>query len=141
MRYLPLTADDRGLMLAKIGVDHIDDLFANVPADALLASAPDLPSAKGELASQTADAYLGQGNYAKAIELYKLALQKGVAKTDLVNMHLGIAEAMSGDKAAAATQFAAVQTAPTKDVATLWQAWAAAGTAAPAAPAPAAPQG
>ncbi|MDQ0394960.1 aminomethyl-transferring glycine dehydrogenase subunit GcvPA [Labrys monachus] len=50
MRYLPLTADDRGLMLAKIGVDHIDDLFANVPADALLASAPDLPSAKGELA-------------------------------------------------------------------------------------------
>ena len=98
-------------------------------------------SAKGELASQTADAYLGQGNYAKAIELYKLALQKGVAKPDLVNMHLGIAEAMSGDKAAAATQFAAVQTAPTKDVATLWQAWAAAGTAAPAAPAPAAPQG
>ena len=48
-------------------------------------------SAKGELASQTADAYLGQGNYAKAIELYKLALQKGVANADEVNLHLGIA--------------------------------------------------
>ena len=81
-------------------------------------------SAKGDLASQTADAYLGQGNYAKAIELYKVALQKGVAKPDTVNLHLGIAEAMSGDKAAAATQFGTVQAAPTKDVATLWQTWA-----------------
>ncbi|TPG22725.1 hypothetical protein EAH87_02710 [Sphingomonas koreensis] len=94
-------------------------------------------SAKGDLASQTADAYLGQGNYTKAIELYKLALQKGVAKPDLVNLHLGIAEGMSGDKAAASANFAAVQTEPTKDVATLWQTWASGSAAA----APAAPQG
>lgn len=80
-------------------------------------------SAKGDLAQQTADAYLGQGNYAKAIELYKLALQKGVNNSDLANMHLGIAEAMSGDKASAATHFAAVQNEPSKDVASLWSAY------------------
>ena len=50
MRYLPLTQDDRSAMLARIGVGHIDDLFANVPADKLLKSAPDLPLAKSELA-------------------------------------------------------------------------------------------
>ncbi|HEU4961115.1 MAG TPA: hypothetical protein VFT56_11960 [Sphingomonas sp.] len=90
-------------------------------------------SAKGDLAQQTADAYLGQGNYAKAIELYQLALQKGVTHTDETKLHLGIAQAMAGDKASAATQFAAVQPGPNKDVATLWQTWASAGNAASAA--------
>ncbi len=36
MRYLPLTADDRQSMLAVIGVATIDDLFRDVPAEALL---------------------------------------------------------------------------------------------------------
>ena len=95
---------------------------------------------------KTADAYLGQGNYAKAIELYKLALQKGPANADQANMHLGIAQAMSGDKASAQTSFAAVQNEPAKDIASLWQAYAggvgaaasvsppAAGTSCPEAP-------
>jgi tetratricopeptide (TPR) repeat protein len=95
-------------------------------------------SAKGDLAKQTADAYLGQGNYAKAIELYKLALQKGVAKTDEANMHLGIAEAMSGDKAAAQAPFAAVQKGPAKDVASLWLAYLGGTPTVAATPAPAA---
>ena len=90
-------------------------------------------SAKGDLAQQTADAYLGQGNYAKAIELYKLALQKGPANADQANMHLGIAQAMSGDKASAQTSFAAVQNEPAKDIASLWQAYAGGVGAAPAA--------
>ncbi|GLS23575.1 putative glycine dehydrogenase (decarboxylating) subunit 1 [Labrys miyagiensis] len=50
MRYLPLTPDDRATMLAKIGVDNIDALFANVPAGALLKSPPVLPNSKGEMA-------------------------------------------------------------------------------------------
>ena len=37
MRYLPLTPADRAGMLARIGAGTIDDLFADVPADALLA--------------------------------------------------------------------------------------------------------
>jgi glycine dehydrogenase subunit 1 len=32
MRYLPLTADDRSAMLAKIGVSSVDELFRDVPA-------------------------------------------------------------------------------------------------------------
>lgn len=35
MRYLPLTPADRAAMLARIGVDKIDALFSDVPADAL----------------------------------------------------------------------------------------------------------
>ena len=35
MRYLPLSDTDRTDMLAKIGVKHIDELFADIPADKL----------------------------------------------------------------------------------------------------------
>src|SRR5712691_2070625 len=50
MRYLPLTDEDRREMLARIGVGAIDDLFADVPADKLLAAPPALPYRQGELA-------------------------------------------------------------------------------------------
>ena len=49
MRYLPLTGADRRQMLAQVGVASIDDLFADVPKDKLLADLPNLPNAKGEL--------------------------------------------------------------------------------------------
>jgi glycine dehydrogenase subunit 1 len=49
MRYLPLTAEDRAEMLAKIGVGAIDDLFADVPAGKLLPAPPALPPHKSEL--------------------------------------------------------------------------------------------
>ena len=49
MRYLPLTAEDRAEMLAKIGVGKIDDLFADVPAGKLLPQPPGLPRHKSEL--------------------------------------------------------------------------------------------
>lgn len=48
MRYLPLNNADRQAMLKTIGVDTIDDLFADVPADALNAKF-DLPDHQGEL--------------------------------------------------------------------------------------------
>jgi glycine dehydrogenase subunit 1 len=50
MRYLPLTRDDRNLMLAKIGAADIDALFCDVPkgAEAGL-GAFDLSDTKGEL--------------------------------------------------------------------------------------------
>src|SRR6266516_4159769 len=47
MRYLPLTPEDRTEMLSRVGVRHIDDLFADVPAATL--RAPDLPPGKSEL--------------------------------------------------------------------------------------------
>src|SRR3954469_18468415 len=49
MRYLPLSDEDRGEMMARIGAAGIDDLFADVPKDKLLAAPPDLPRRKGEL--------------------------------------------------------------------------------------------
>ncbi|WP_114520346.1 aminomethyl-transferring glycine dehydrogenase subunit GcvPA [Altererythrobacter sp. ZODW24] len=51
MRYLPLTADDRTAMLAKIGVGAIDDLFADVPEEARLdGPIRDLPMHASEMA-------------------------------------------------------------------------------------------
>lgn len=76
--------------------------------------------ANGKLAASTADAYLGSGNQAKAIELYRVALQKGGVDADAVNTRLGIALAGSGDKAGARTAFDAVKGAPRADVAKLW---------------------
>jgi len=49
MRYLPLSDSDREEMLARIGAAAIDDLFADVPAEALLRAPLDLPRRKGEL--------------------------------------------------------------------------------------------
>jgi len=49
MRYLPLTDTDRGDMLARIGVNSIDDLFADIPHDKRLPNLPDLPRRQGEM--------------------------------------------------------------------------------------------
>jgi tetratricopeptide (TPR) repeat protein len=77
-------------------------------------------SATGALASQTADAYLGKGDYAAAIPLYQLALTKGGVKTEQVNLHLGTALALSGDKSGAKAAFGAVTSAPNADIAQFW---------------------
>jgi glycine dehydrogenase subunit 1 len=49
MRYLPISADDRSDMLARIGVETIDDLYADAPIDALLKAPLDLPLRRTEL--------------------------------------------------------------------------------------------
>lgn len=77
-------------------------------------------AADGKLAGQTADAELGSGNYAKAVELYRVALQKGGVNAAEINTRLGIALAMSGDKAGARTAFGAVTGSPSADIAALW---------------------
>ena len=43
MRYLPITHDDRRIMLEAIGVPSVEALFGDVPPDALLAEPVDLP--------------------------------------------------------------------------------------------------
>lgn len=80
-------------------------------------------AATGVAASQTGDAYLSAGSYAKAATLYQTALQKGGVDADAVNMHLGIALARSGDKAGAQAAFAAVKGEPRADIASLWTTW------------------
>ncbi|TPG12204.1 hypothetical protein [Sphingomonas oligophenolica] len=78
-------------------------------------------SKDGKVAAQTADAYLGDGNNAKAIELYNLALTKGGVTTDEVNLHLGIAQARSGDKAGAMASFDKVTGQPRAAIAGFWK--------------------
>lgn len=77
-------------------------------------------AANGKLAAGTADAYLGAGNYASAMELYKVALEKGSVDADAVNTHLAIAQALSGDKAGAKTTFALVKGQPRAQIAEFW---------------------
>lgn len=77
-------------------------------------------AAQGSTAAQTGDAYLASGNSAKAVELYRLALQKGGVNADEVNTRLGIALARGGDKAGAREAFAKVQGQPRSDIAKFW---------------------
>lgn len=77
-------------------------------------------AADGKLAASTADAYLGSGDYAKSVTLYRLALQKGGVDANTVNTRLGIALVNAGDKAGAKTAFQAVTGAPRADIAAWW---------------------
>ncbi len=79
-------------------------------------------SATGKLSQNLADAYLSYGDYAKAATLYRAAMTKGGVDANLVNTRLGIALAMSGDKAGASTAFSAV-TGPRQDLARFWTLW------------------
>lgn len=49
MRYLPHSNSDRTEMLAKIGAGHINDLYRDVPASALLNKPVDLPGHMSEM--------------------------------------------------------------------------------------------
>ena len=80
-------------------------------------------AATGDRLAQTADAYLGQGDNAKAATLYRAALEKPVGKVskDQINTHLGIALARSGDKAGSTAAFSAVTGTPDNaGIASLW---------------------
>jgi glycine dehydrogenase subunit 1 len=64
MRYLPLTERDRREMLAAIGVDSIDALFADVPPAARLEGLVDLPRAMGEIEVERAVSSMAARNVA-----------------------------------------------------------------------------
>ena len=49
MRFSPASLDDRAAMLAAVGADSIDDLFASIPAPVRLGRPLDLPAGLGEL--------------------------------------------------------------------------------------------
>ncbi|MCA1197556.1 hypothetical protein K9B35_06230 [Sphingomonas sp. R647] len=80
-------------------------------------------AANGTAAKNLGDAYLGSRNYPKAVELYRLALQKGGVDANLVNTRLGIALAMQGQKAEAKAAFQAVTAAPRGEIARFWTTW------------------
>jgi tetratricopeptide (TPR) repeat protein len=76
----------------------------------------------GATALKIGDAYYGYGDYAKAIELYRAAQSKGGVDPSTVQLRLGMALAMSGDRAGAETAFRAV-TGSRADLAGYWLSW------------------
>jgi tetratricopeptide (TPR) repeat protein len=78
--------------------------------------------ATGTSALKAADALLGRGDYAKAAELYRTALQKGSVDAGLANTRLGMALALAGQRAEAEAALRAV-TGPRSQMAAYWLAW------------------
>ena len=89
--------------------------------DAQAKSAATAPT--GKQAAATADAYVASGNYAAAIPLYDLAMQKGSVDADLVNLHRGYALLNLGRKDEARDALSKVSGAPLSDVAHFWTLW------------------
>jgi tetratricopeptide (TPR) repeat protein len=93
-------AELRSAATPKIAAD-----LASLPASEKAANT----APTGKAAMNTADAYLSYGQDAKAIPLYRLALQKGGIDVDAANTRLGIALARTGDKEGARAAFATVK--------------------------------
>ncbi len=119
---------DTGAANGEIKKERYNDLY-KLAQPAALKDKPTLAAseasaqkaATGKPAANTAMAYLSYGEAAKAIPLFKLALEKGGVDTNEVNTRLGIALAQTGDKAGAQAAFAAVTgTGLRKQIADLW---------------------
>ncbi len=113
--------------LAKKAINPSDRLIKEI-IDGLKAkpktTVADLETATKDAKTATAfvrigDRYFGMGNYAKAVEHYGMAEGKAGVDANLVNMHLGMALARSGDKAGAAAAFKKVA-GPNAAIAQYW---------------------
>ncbi|WP_336961199.1 hypothetical protein [Sphingobium aquiterrae] len=121
---------DKGRALGKLAPTKLSD-FYSMATEGIARDKASLPgteaaaakSPTGKVAASTAHAYMGYGEYAKAITLYRLALQKGGVDADETNTRLGIALALSGDAAGAKTAFGAVNGTVRKDIANMWLTW------------------
>ena len=85
--------------------------------EAAAAKGLNAPTAKAAVA--TGDLLYGYGQYAKAADLYRAALKKPGADASLINLHLGMALARSGDKAGATAALSAV-TGARSEIAKYW---------------------
>jgi ribosomal protein L5 len=65
------------------------------------------------------DRYYAMGDYAKAVELYRMSMNKPGIDKDVVNLHVGMALARSGDKAGATAALNSVS-GPRAGIAKLW---------------------
>ena len=95
---------------------------ASVPAAVTAANGP---KATYKSVMTTADLLYGYKDYAKAAELYKLALTKPGADAGQANFRLGLALSLAGDKAGAKTAFDAVTSGPYAALAAYAKIWSA----------------
>ena len=84
-----------------------------------------LAAPEARLTMRYGDAYYGYGQYADAVALYRAALAKTGADTGLINLRLGAALAMAGQRAEAEAAFRAV-TGQHAELANYWLLWLAA---------------
>lgn len=112
---------------AAKSIDAASPRFSQLIASVKTRAAADRPTLPGEekkalsAASGTplvgvGNAYFGYGDYAKAIELYRAALKKGSVDANVVNTRLGLALALSGQKAEAEAAFKSIS-GPRSDLA------------------------
>lgn len=116
----------KGVLTSSDGADTYTVSSQRIAGDkaSLAAAERDaMKSSTGKIAAATADAYLGYGDYAKAIELYKTALEKGSVDAAEVNTRLGIAQVKAGDHEAAKATFAKVSGGVRGEIAQYWLAW------------------
>lgn len=116
----------------KMMSDTVNKRIAADKADLASAEKAARSAANGVSARATADSYLGYGEYAKAAELYKVALQKGGVDANVVNSRLGMALARAGQKDEAKQVFGQI-TGQRADLAKFWMIWMDQQGAAPAA--------
>lgn len=134
----------KGILTQSDGADFYSIATQRIPGDksSLASAASDAAKASnGKVASATADAYMGYGDYQKAVPLYETALQKGGVDVAEVNTRLGIAEALAGDTAGAHAALSKVTEGTRGGIAKYWLSWLKskeAPAASAAAPAPAA---
>ena len=95
------------------------DLASLATSAAAARSSPD-----AKKAMVTAEAYYGYGEYAKAADLFRVALTKPGVDKDLANLRLGMSLLMGGDKAGAIAALNAAGGAQA-EVAKLWLTYAA----------------
>ena len=79
-------------------------------------------AATGSALLRIGDRYYAMGDYAKAVELYKMSMTKPGIDASTANLHIGMALARAGDKAGATTAFNSV-TGPRADIAKYWLAY------------------
>ncbi|MFC3713295.1 hypothetical protein ACFOMD_11970 [Sphingoaurantiacus capsulatus] len=110
----PYTKELQAVVNPKVARDKAS--LGSLEADAKKA-------ANGRDALITGDAYLSHGNYAKAAELYRLAIQKGSIDAATANTRLGIALGKAGNKAEAATALNSVKGGAREQLAQYWLMW------------------
>ncbi len=62
MRYLPVTPEDRAEMLSRLGLDEVEQLYADIPGELRLKQGPHLPPAQSETELERHFAELADAN-------------------------------------------------------------------------------
>lgn len=110
----PYVKELKGLVAPKVKADR-----ASLPGLEKESRA----AANGRAALGTGDALLGYGEYARAAEMYRVALAKGSVDADTVNTRLALALGKSGDKAGAKAALDAVKGASRAQLAKYYAIW------------------